>query len=746
MDCRIRKLTVRGSRLAVGSRIVLGVENALRTASFPGIPPNALVIVRSLRLRLPEGPLGFLATAQQLDETGRLLAAQAVAATSPEAARSPVVWFQDALEPMAFLALQLARGRVPREWFWKGAVPDWNGGYGTHELPRLMKTAGRCSLPQAAMGRVLAVLLAAHRLECLLDALSIEDGRELLGLFGFQDPPELQSLQFSKGSTLAGFLMGLDESLRQCIQSRIGRWGVRDPRTLWLLALLLWLRHPSHRKNVFERQSFSPRATSDHGAPHGTAFRPRKGSWKDFLLERPEVSDLALFPAKSPLPDKANNQVPPPNEHNHPPVTMTAQSCGHGAQTGHWDGPGAPSFSQPGAPIPVIGADRASPMTTRALQRKQAQRKTYAAPGIGRLRKEAPLLPAVSQAEEGFLKTEDLFEHTDPHGATADTKTEEGFIPMEHSLKASPSKGAGTQGTDPQQGLFPRPPSVAGPPPIDPRDIQGAGHHPVEDSPAHPLTLRSSPARERVFAAAAFHDGIFVQDGAKSRDILPSLGGLRSPCGGFLFLLGLLEVLGLKDSLDWPLPSGHAVGECLLGFLGRILPLPHDDPHWALVPSGSCLGEDLPDDFSFHPPEPWVDLLTERAQTMRRLGFQTFRTQRGSFVLADRTGRLVFGLSHDLSAGSDDECAHVPNIPLTPLLEGFFRAVRCIVALFLHRRVGWTLRRLVFRPARVVLSPTHVDVFFRLEQADAAIRRWGLDINPGWVPWLARVISFHYSD
>jgi hypothetical protein len=26
------------------------------------------------------------------------------------------------------------------------------------------------------------------------------------------------------------------------------------------------------------------------------------------------------------------------------------------------------------------------------------------------------------------------------------------------------------------------------------------------------------------------------------------------------------------------------------------------------------------------------------------------------------------------------------------------------------------------------------------------IRRAGLDIDPGWVPWLGRVVSFHYRE
>jgi hypothetical protein len=61
-----------------------------------------------------------------------------------------------------------------------------------------------------------------------------------------------------------------------------------------------------------------------------------------------------------------------------------------------------------------------------------------------------------------------------------------------------------------------------------------------------------------------------------------------------------------------------------------------------------------------------------------------------------------------------------------------------------HARIG--LATLVLRPARLALTTTHVDVFFGLNAADLRIRRAGLDIDPGWVPWFARVVTFHYEE
>jgi hypothetical protein len=34
----------------------------------------------------------------------------------------------------------------------------------------------------------------------------------------------------------------------------------------------------------------------------------------------------------------------------------------------------------------------------------------------------------------------------------------------------------------------------------------------------------------------------------------------------------------------------------------------------------------------------------------------------------------------------------------------------------------------------------------RHSQVDMTVRRAGLDLDPGWVPWLGRVVQFHYLD
>lgn len=49
------------------------------------------------------------------------------------------------------------------------------------------------------------------------------------------------------------------------------------------------------------------------------------------------------------------------------------------------------------------------------------------------------------------------------------------------------------------------------------------------------------------------------------------------------------------------------------------------------------------------------------------------------------------------------------------------------------------------RHAHIRATASHLDVHLRLAAVDLDIRRTGLDLDPGWLPWLGRVVRFHYD-
>jgi hypothetical protein len=126
--------------------------------------------------------------------------------------------------------------------------------------------------------------------------------------------------------------------------------------------------------------------------------------------------------------------------------------------------------------------------------------------------------------------------------------------------------------------------------------------------------------------------------------------------------------------------------------------------------------------------------------------------ERGTRILYDRSGRLpiaswrrgVCSAVRDLVDGSRVRRGR----PVTPgpdvdlLVGAWLEAARRWSRR--HARMG--LAELVRRPGRVAATRTHVDLVFDVRRADVRIRRAGLDLDPGWLPWLGRVLSFHYAD
>jgi hypothetical protein len=65
---------------------------------------------------------------------------------------------------------------------------------------------------------------------------------------------------------------------------------------------------------------------------------------------------------------------------------------------------------------------------------------------------------------------------------------------------------------------------------------------------------------------------------------------------------------------------------------------------------------------------------------------------------------------------------------------------------YLYRYARLSLRQVINRNGKFASTKTHLDILFDAKQVDIQIRRSGLDIDPGWVAWIARVVQFHYDD
>lgn len=88
-----------------------------------------------------------------------------------------------------------------------------------------------------------------------------------------------------------------------------------------------------------------------------------------------------------------------------------------------------------------------------------------------------------------------------------------------------------------------------------------------------------------------------------------------------------------------------------------------------------------------------------------------------------------------------DDPAALERLPPLPHLAALLEHGRAC-----YERFGLWEPALFERPGRVETSVGHVDVCLPMSAVSLDVRRAGLDVDPGWVPWLGRVVRFHYLD
>ena len=97
---------------------------------------------------------------------------RAVHAMAPGASSADAVWFHSVDEAWMLLLLELAAGRVPAAWFWRLAVPNWNGAPLRVWLPRLIAEAVWEPARDAALARTIVRAIAGGALESIVAALA----------------------------------------------------------------------------------------------------------------------------------------------------------------------------------------------------------------------------------------------------------------------------------------------------------------------------------------------------------------------------------------------------------------------------------------------------------------------------------------------------------------------------------------------------------------------------------------------
>jgi len=217
-----------------------------------------------------------------------------------------------------------------------------------------------------------------------------------------------------------------------------------------------------------------------------------------------------------------------------------------------------------------------------------------------------------------------------------------------------------------------------------------------------------------------------------------------SPFCGLGYFIRLLEIIKIDELLD----LNPVLAECnfpaaLIKKVAGRCGITDDDPLLGFL--GEVLESDNVQLHSYIIPDQWLTMVNLN----QPLELQKDEMDRNRQRIVDVDGLIIAQWVEQMPSNMEAYLkshryfeAVKPNLVLT--MDEIIRNSLVFIYRYLRRISGISLRQLVCKPGEYTMTKTHVDFVFEGSSVDVRIRRSGLDINPGWLSWIGRVVSFQY--
>ncbi len=244
---RVQTLNMRAPDEATAQRVMALIEGAIRTATIAGGMPGRVVVIRQLDVGTILQAASPASIALAVETAIQRVVSNAVSGDDPAAATAPMIYFKDDATVILSLSERVANGKPTTEWFWPSLVKGWTPNTPTDRaIALLIEQAMATSAGVVTLAQVVATLASTGVLDKLLARLSESDGLALLKAIGWT--VAMVNARADAGAPAPQ----MPASSQVLVQQWVHRWGgdVRDPRALWLGAMLLVADRPARSTNV----------------------------------------------------------------------------------------------------------------------------------------------------------------------------------------------------------------------------------------------------------------------------------------------------------------------------------------------------------------------------------------------------------------------------------------------------------------------------------------------------------------
>jgi len=639
--------------------MTFAIEDAFRTASFPGVPPNGRVFVKRLDLGSFSSSVSSRFLAGRIDEQFRQISPVMVCPDAPDLIGAPAVWFPDDLSPYRFLIRLLAKNQRPRAWYWKAAVKGWHPSFSVLQSYQvIISRVSQYETGIRGLGFVLEPLVEKSRILDILDQFNPRDVTRYLLNMGLSPVPiDPMKAPKKRAVTAPEKQMTLPSLEGGMITRAAGLWPIFDPRfalaSYLVLARMNQATDPVHLNRLLERVSIPPSSSRD---TEGTKKN------RENMVDLHQKSGLEVhrkirraLNQSGGVPSKTVDMVPQASE-----VTKQETNAHGQAESGHPES----EFVDQNKPTATLKSDQET--TGKAIPQCTG------------------ILDEMSIEPPGDVSVDGDTEFPGPSGHT----------------KASDSST----------------PSSSGPPSPESKHIQ------------------STPFKKHTLT-----------------EIWPVLGGFAgeiSEYAGLIFMIPLMKRIGMDTLIEkFPEYEDLDLARHILFRCATLFSIAPDDPVLGFLEEKTEPVAVIPE---FTAPPQWQRILPEPSskdcafRVVRINGFNGYGLRLGF------EKPLMIGVWHhknrDRVAPWFDQY-HIDPEPVVSQNWSLDRLVDTMVTAmerYCRDAAAMELGELICRPAYIATTKTHLDVTFPFSQLDIRVRMAGLDINPGWVPWLGRVFQFHY--